>query len=65
VHCTDGAAEVAATANRYFAQLQDDLLVLTVDRDRLSSEVKYEDAGRIYPHAPGRSTGRRSSTFAQ
>ena len=53
VHCTDGADEVAATANRYFSQLQDDLLVLTIDRDRLSSEVKYEDVGRIYPHVYG------------
>ena len=53
VHCTDGAAEVAATANRYFADLSDDLLVLELDRAQLTAPVRYDDPRRIYPHVYG------------
>jgi uncharacterized protein (DUF952 family) len=52
VHCTDGAAEVAATANRYYADA-DDLLVLTIDRARLQALVRYEDPRQVYPHVYG------------
>jgi uncharacterized protein (DUF952 family) len=53
VHCTDGAAEVAATANRYFAASSGDLLAVVVDRTRLTAPVRYEDPGQIYPHVYG------------
>jgi uncharacterized protein (DUF952 family) len=53
VHCTDGAVEVAATANRYFAAFRGDLLALVLDRARLSATVRYEDPGQIYPHVYG------------
>jgi uncharacterized protein (DUF952 family) len=53
VHCTDGAVEVAATANRYFADLKDDLMVLVIDRSRLRAPVRYEDPSHIYPHVYG------------
>jgi uncharacterized protein (DUF952 family) len=53
VHCTDGAEAVAATANRYFAGLKDDLMVLVLDRNRLSAPVRYDDPERIYPHVYG------------
>jgi len=52
VHCTDGAEEVAATANRYYSGV-DDLLVLVLDRSRLTAPVRYEDPARIYPHVYG------------
>jgi uncharacterized protein (DUF952 family) len=52
VHCTDGVEEVAATANRYYSNVAD-LLVLTIDVGRLTSPVRYEDPGRIYPHVYG------------
>jgi uncharacterized protein (DUF952 family) len=52
VHCTDGAAEVAATANRYYREVPD-LLVLTIDRARLAAPVRYEDPRQIYPHVYG------------
>lgn len=52
VHCTDGTVEVAATANRYYRQA-DDLLVLSIDRARLGAPVRYEDEQRIYPHVYG------------
>jgi uncharacterized protein (DUF952 family) len=53
VHCTDGADEVAATANRYFSELRGDLLVLLLDRARLSAPIRYEDEREVYPHIYG------------
>ena len=53
VHCTDGSEELAATANRYFAGFDGELLALVLDVGRLSAPVRYEDPARIYPHAYG------------
>ena len=53
IHCTDGADEVAATANRYFAQEQDELLALVIDLERVTAPVRYEDPRRVYPHIYG------------
>jgi uncharacterized protein (DUF952 family) len=53
VHCTDGADELAATANRHFAAFSGDLCALVVHRARLGAEVRYEDPGGIYPHVYG------------
>jgi len=53
VHCTDTAAEVANTANRYFWAVSDDLLALVIDQARLSAPVRYEDPAGIYPHIYG------------
>jgi uncharacterized protein (DUF952 family) len=53
VHCTDGADEVAATANRYFAEVEGDLLALVLDRSRIGAPIRYEDAREVYPHVYG------------
>jgi len=53
VHCTDGAEELAATANRYFSSLQGELLALVVDLGLVSAPVRYEDPRRVYPHVYG------------
>ena len=53
MHCTDGADEAAATANRYFADLAGDLLVLVLDRSELGAPIRYEDAREVYPHVYG------------
>jgi uncharacterized protein (DUF952 family) len=53
VHCTDGAEEVALTANRFFSEETDDVLVLVLERSRLSAPVRYEDVREIYPHVYG------------
>ena len=53
VHCTDGAAELAATADRYFSQLDSELLALVLDVSRLTAPVRYEDPRRVYPHVYG------------
>ncbi len=53
VHCTDGETAVIDTANRYYRDDPRAYVVLTIDVDALSSEVKYEDAARIFPHVYG------------
>jgi uncharacterized protein (DUF952 family) len=53
VHCTDGALELAATANRYFGSFRGDLVALIIDLGCLTSPVRYEDPGNMYPHVYG------------
>jgi uncharacterized protein (DUF952 family) len=53
IHCTDGAAEMVATANRHYAAVPGAFVVLTVDLGRVASAWRVEDPGRIYPHIFG------------
>jgi uncharacterized protein (DUF952 family) len=53
IHCTTGAAEMVATANRHYGGDPRDFVVLTVDLDRVSSLWSAEDERRIYPHIFG------------
>ena len=53
IHCTDGAANVAEVANRYY---RDDLrmyIALIIDKRRVAASIVYEDDERIYPHIYG------------
>jgi uncharacterized protein (DUF952 family) len=53
IHCTDGAANLAATGNRFYRNDPRDFYVLYLDRERIKSPVKYEDERGIYPHIYG------------
>ena len=53
IHCTDGAAEMVATANRHYASDRREFVILTVDLDRITSPWRVDDAARIYPHIFG------------
>jgi uncharacterized protein (DUF952 family) len=53
IHCTDGAAEMVATANRHYAAEPGAFVVLTVDLDRITSTWSVDDPDRIYPHIFG------------
>ena len=53
VHCTDGEQAVIDTANRYYQGDARHYVVLSIDTDALGAPVRYEDAGRIYPHVYG------------
>ncbi len=53
VHCTDGALELLATANRYYRLDPRDFVVLTVDLEAAGSPWSVEDPGAIYPHIFG------------
>lgn len=53
VHCTDGAAELVATANRHYRDDKRAFLVLTIDLDATGSPWRIEDERGIYPHVFG------------
>ena len=53
IHCTDGAANMVATANRHYAADPRNFLVLLVDLDRLTSRWSVDDKAGIYPHIFG------------
>ena len=53
IHCTTGAAEMVATANRHYANDPRPFVILTIDLDRISSPWRVEDERRVYPHIYG------------
>lgn len=53
IHCTDGAAAMVATANRFYRADPRDFVVLTIDLDRVGCSWSVDDPGRIYPHVFG------------
>ena len=53
IHCTDGVAEMVATANRHYRADPRDLLVLTVDLDATGAPWRFDDPGTVYPHIYG------------
>ena len=53
IHCTDGAANLRDTANRYYGDDPRPFLVLTVDLDAAGSPWRIDDPGRPYPHVYG------------
>ena len=53
VHCTDGEAELLATANRHYANDHRAFLALTVDLDATGSPWRIEDSAGVYPHIYG------------
>jgi len=54
IHCTDGADEMVATANRHYLGHPGPFVVVEVDLSGLDAPVVYEDERRIYPHVYGR-----------
>ena len=54
IHCSRDEEQMLGVANRLFAGMED-VLVLDVDTDRLTSPVKHEPSrsGEIYPHIYG------------
>lgn len=53
IHCTDGADNLAATANRYYTADPRDFVVLVIDKSRVAAPIRYEDPNNIYPHIYG------------
>ena len=53
IHCTDGAAEMALTANRYYRADPAPYYYLAIETARVIAPIKYEDARQIYPHIFG------------
>jgi len=55
IHCTKGDELIAVVANRYYRDDPREWLVLVLDEQALTSEMKYELAadGLLYPHIYG------------
>jgi uncharacterized protein (DUF952 family) len=55
IHCTRGDEQVAIVANRYYRNDQREWLVLVLDEQAVTSEIKYEPGhdGLLYPHIYG------------
>jgi uncharacterized protein (DUF952 family) len=53
IHCTDGAGEMVATANRHYRDDPSAFLVLTIDLDAAGNPWRIEDERGIYPHVFG------------
>ncbi len=55
IHCTRGAEQVVVVANRYYRNDVRSLLLLVIDEERLTAEIKNEIAedGLAYPHLYG------------
>ena len=54
IHCTDGDAEMVATANRHYLGHPGPFVVLEVDLSLVDAPVRYEDERGVYPHIYGR-----------
>lgn len=53
IHCTDGVAEMVATANRHYRDVAGTFFVLTVDLDACGSPWRIDDPLMPYPHIYG------------
>lgn len=55
IHCTKGEDQVVIVANRYYHSDQRAWLVLVLDEEVITSEVRYElgGDGLLYPHIYG------------
>jgi uncharacterized protein (DUF952 family) len=53
IHCTDGVAELVATANRHYRADPRPFVVLTIDLDRVGAAWSIEDEAGVYPHVQG------------
>ena len=53
VHCTDGADEMARTANRYYSANAEPHYYLYIDKARVRAPIRYDAEPRIYPHIYG------------
>ncbi|MBL0385870.1 DUF952 domain-containing protein [Tumebacillus sp. ITR2] len=55
IHATRGDELLERVMNRVYATYEGELLLLVIDEERVTSEVKYEQAsdGNLYPHIYG------------
>src|SRR5215213_3176696 len=54
IHCTSGAGNLVATANRHYHDDPRDFVIVAVELDALTSPWRVEDPAAIYPHVLGR-----------
>lgn len=53
IHCTDGEYIVSAIAFNIYRHLDDELLVLFIDKEMVIANVRYDDPDELFPHIYG------------
>jgi uncharacterized protein (DUF952 family) len=53
IHCTDGESNLLKVGSQYYGADERPYVVLDIALDRVTASVRYEDAGRTYPHIFG------------
>ena len=53
IHCTDGREAISIVLSLHYKDEPGDWLILTVDKDHVTSPLKYEDPAAIFPHIYG------------
>ncbi len=53
IHCTIGDGRMLAVANMFYTGDPRPFLALTLDPDRITSEVRFEDPDSVFPHIYG------------
>lgn len=55
IHATRGDDLLVRVMNRVYPEYEGELLLLVIDEERVTSEIKYEQAsdGQLYPHIYG------------
>lgn len=53
IHCTDGAENVAAVADRHYRDDRRMYIALVIDKALVQPKIIYEDDTGIYPHIYG------------
>ncbi len=53
IHCTNDPQEMARIANLFYRAEPPPHLYLYIDKDRVRSPIRYDDAERKYPHIYG------------
>ena len=53
IHCTDGEYIVSVIAFNIFRRLDDELLVMFIDKERVIATVQYDDPDKLFPHIYG------------
>ncbi len=50
IHCTDGAEQMAGTANRHYLNDPRSFLMLLIDTRAVRAPIRYDDPAEIYSH---------------
>lgn len=54
IHCTREADRLVQVANQFYRQISGDFVILCIETDLLTSEVRWEAAdGHLFPHIYG------------
>jgi uncharacterized protein (DUF952 family) len=53
IHTTEGREAVSITLTKYYKSSEEPWVVLYIDQDRVTSPIRYDDPGEVFPHIYG------------